>query len=139
MKNGYGTFLGGKNKTLAHRFAYEDQIGKIDDNLFILHSCDNRACVRPDHLRPGTAAENTADMFARKRDRYTLYPELRSRVPRGLQHGNNRFTLEMAREVIRLRSEGWGYRSLALYAGVSETSIQRLVNRQTYLSRLVSS
>lgn len=58
MPNGYGRFgLDGK-MPLAHRVAYELEVGEIPVGLQIDHLCRNRGCVRPDHLEPVTQAEN---------------------------------------------------------------------------------
>jgi hypothetical protein len=54
-------------KVLAHRFVYEHHHGRIPDGGLILHSCDNPACVNPDHLRLGDHKENVADMDKRGR------------------------------------------------------------------------
>lgn len=62
---GYGIVLG----KLAHRVEYERAKGHIKPGLVLLHGCDNPPCVNPAHLRPGTRAENTADMYAKKRAR----------------------------------------------------------------------
>lgn len=41
--------------------------GPIQAGLWVLHKCDVRHCVRPDHLFLGTAAENTTDMMRKGR------------------------------------------------------------------------
>lgn len=65
---GYGVvFVRGRGMVRAHRVAWALLRGPIDAGLYLLHSCDNRACVNPDHMRPGTHDENMAEMVARGR------------------------------------------------------------------------
>lgn len=56
---GYGNIGNGKGSTsLVHRVAYEDRNGPIPDGLTIDHTCNNKLCVRPDHLEAVTRTEN---------------------------------------------------------------------------------
>lgn len=53
---------------LAHRLAYALANGPIPPEAILRHICDVPACVRPDHLVPGTHEENMRDRKTRKRD-----------------------------------------------------------------------
>jgi hypothetical protein len=67
----YGVIGVGGKVLRAHRVAYElanGGLGVLGD-LDALHTCDNPPCIRPDHLKPGTPADNSADMVARDRPR----------------------------------------------------------------------
>lgn len=52
----------------AHRFAWELANGTaVPDGQVVMHSCDNRRCVRPDHLNLGTVGDNNRDMLRKGR------------------------------------------------------------------------
>lgn len=59
--HGYGRFwtgmVDGKN-VAAHRFAFFYWHGPIPDGLVVDHVCNNKKCVRPEHLRAITWREN---------------------------------------------------------------------------------
>lgn len=56
---GYGVvYLDGRPQ-LAHRVAYEAQVGPIPDGYVLDHLCRVRNCVRVDHLEPVTQQQNT--------------------------------------------------------------------------------
>lgn len=84
--NGYGRFnaRGWDYSILAHRAVYQLSVGSIPDGMVIMHLCDNRLCVRPDHLRAGTQAENIRDMLSKGRGGRTG-PKPRAQCGRG--HG----------------------------------------------------
>lgn len=66
-KNGYGNFVYGKQRLIAHRASYLIHYGYLPD--VVRHSCDNPACVNPQHLLAGTQLDNIADAVERKRFR----------------------------------------------------------------------
>jgi hypothetical protein len=53
----------------AHRVVYEAMVGPIPDGALLRHKCDNRPCVRPDHLTPGDQEQNMQEMMERGRGR----------------------------------------------------------------------
>lgn len=69
----YGQFWQDGVARPAHIVAYELFVGPIPKGQLLMHMCDNRWCVNPEHLIPGTEKDNnqnTADK-GRNRNQYT--------------------------------------------------------------------
>lgn len=65
---GYGRIKMADGVMLTHRFAMEHNLGrKLSSAEWVLHSCDCPPCVNIEHLRIGTALDNSADMVERGR------------------------------------------------------------------------
>lgn len=65
--SGYGSFKTSYKSNMAHRFSWELVNGKIPNGLEILHKCDNRLCVNPNHMDIGTSKDNMRDMINKGR------------------------------------------------------------------------
>lgn len=63
--DGYGQIRVAGTMARAHRVAFELVKGAIKMNL--MHKCDNRLCVNPDHLVEGSYSDNTRDMIRKDR------------------------------------------------------------------------
>ena len=64
---GYGVFRSGDHQYKAHRVSYTLFKGEIPKGMIIMHKCDNRWCVNPEHLVCGTQRENLHDMASKGR------------------------------------------------------------------------
>ena len=70
--NGYGNMnIGGKSVLSAHRISYIIEFGEIPNGLVVMHICDNRKCVNPNHLRARSSKENAHDMLWKGRRKST--------------------------------------------------------------------
>jgi len=75
---GYPTMqLGGKTYK-HHRVVYAQSKGiavSAIAGLVVLHKCDNRLCVNPEHLVAGTQKDNVQDMLVKNRQASKLTAE----------------------------------------------------------------
>lgn len=118
---GYCHFVFGRERRYAHRVAWELAFGDIPPGLFVCHRCDNRACVRPDHLFLGTAQENTVDMYAKGR----------GNPPRGVKNGQAKLDES---DVQAIRDATESCRVVGMRFGVSPTQVNRIRNNKRWRS-----
>jgi hypothetical protein len=94
----------------AHRAAWEMVNGSIGD-LYVLHRCDNRKCVNPEHLFLGTFDENMADMV--RKDRQAL----------GTRNGHAKLTDDQVRGI---RAATGRQKAIAAEFGVTQSLISMI-------------
>jgi hypothetical protein len=66
-KTGYGRFHYQDKSCKAHRLSWMFYVGRVADDVCVLHKCDNRLCVNPDHLFLGSRKDNNLDKTAKGR------------------------------------------------------------------------
>lgn len=120
--DGYGLVTKGvKGVPRAHRYAWEQKNGPIQNGLWVLHKCDNPSCVSIDHLYLGTAKDNTQDCIRKGR----------RNTPKGSGHHNSRITEEIAR-YIKNAPKGTQQKTLAEKYMVSIATISRIIAGKTW-------
>lgn len=93
--------------------------------LWVLHKCDVRNCVNPDHLYLGTHADNMRDKKLRKRSRTTSKYGIKRHNPKL----NNRYV-----RTIRDRVKyGYTHRAVAHDFGVCRQMIGEIINNQSWV------
>lgn len=132
---GYGGFsLGRKHEgnEAAHRVSWRLAYGPIPDGMFVCHHCDNRACVRPDHLFLGTHEDNMRDMREKGRgargDRHwkRKYPWM---VKRGELSPAAKLSDADAAEIVRLYfAREATAKEIASRFGVAASTVHRLAS-----------
>jgi hypothetical protein len=67
--------------------AWQLMKGPIPQGKWVLHNCDNRLCVNPDHLFLGTHTDNMRDMHRKARGRSTIGPEEAAQIKQRRKNG----------------------------------------------------
>ena len=61
-KNGYSQIRVGSRRPTVQRAAYELFVGPIPQGMEVDHTCHNRGCVNPEHLRTVTRKQNEENL-----------------------------------------------------------------------------
>lgn len=115
--DGYGWFRLRGRAVGAHRAAFEFHVGAIPADMVVMHRCDVRWCVNPDHLRLGSQRDNIADMVAKGR----------KAVMTGDRNPNSVLNSALVTELRRRWSEGEAIRALARSLGLNRRTVGRAV------------
>lgn len=100
----------------THRLAWEFFRGIIPKGMCVLHRCDTRSCVNPDHLFLGTRIDNNADREKKGRGYYPGMP--------GEQNGRAKLKESDVAEILRRGDENW--KDLAKEYGVHHQTIWKI-------------
>lgn len=120
---GYGAFrIDPKSNSIpAHRASWKLHRGDIPSGLFVCHTCDNRACVNPDHLFLGTPSENMQDASRKGRMNW------KAGEVRALRKGEDHPASKLKKsDVLDIRSSSLLGTELADKYGVSNNTISRI-------------
>lgn len=108
----------GKMTVRAHRLSWILHNGvMIPEGNYILHSCDNKSCVNPAHLNPGTAQQNIQEAI----DHGLLV--------RGTDNPASKLTEE---DVRNIRNSSKNKTQLAKEYGVHVATIRSIICRDTW-------
>lgn len=89
-RDGYGQVILAGHTWRAHRIAWMLTYGEITSKEHVLHKCDNRSCINPDHLFLGDPKINSDDAVAKGR-------KIMSR--KGENHGRALLTEDLVRKI----------------------------------------
>jgi hypothetical protein len=126
-QKGYGQFHYNGKTTFTHRYVLEKKIGRpIFKGYMACHSCHNRACCNPEHIREGTAKENTKDMLdagrQATREKTAQYGE---------KHGLSKLTNKDVLEIRNLK-DSLSVRQIAKKFDISPSVISNIHLRKTW-------
>jgi Pectobacterium phage endonuclease len=114
---GYGQISIKRRGVLVHRLAYELATGREPGDLFVCHSCDNKACCNPAHLFLGTNGDNQRDASKK------------GLLAHGSRHPNAKLTEDDVREMRHRRDLGESQYALARAFGIGRPQVAAITNR----------
>lgn len=118
--NGYGQVTIQGKYAYAHRAAWFYTHG-IWPTMLLLHSCDNRKCVNPNHLREGTQQDNINDA------------KDRGRLAQGEANGSSKLTTTNVMVIREQFANGKSTpKELGSRFAVTSQSIRNIINRKTW-------
>ena len=94
LRHGYGQIRVGKKSLGTHRLVMMQEVGHLESWQYVCHRCDNKKCIRLDHLFVGSQTDNMRDRDVKGRN----YETQKTHCPSGHEYtAENTFTYK----------EGW--------------------------------
>lgn len=125
LRSGYGQFsITPSEKWRAHRLAWTLSVGPVPPGMFVLHTCDNRKCVNPNHLFLGNHEDNMNDKVSKGRQARGAAVNAR----KGQFSGKAKLLDSEVEEIRRARASGEKVCSIALRYGVAACSVSQICN-----------
>lgn len=114
---GYGQFRYQRIQWMTHRFALVLAGETLIKGLDVCHSCRNKHCVNPAHLRQDTKKSNAYDRIAD------------GTAPIGENCGTSKLTEE---QVLAIRASDKSQKQLAKEYNVAHQSISKIIQRKNW-------
>jgi hypothetical protein len=138
--DGYGRLRVDGRDYRAHRLSWALEHGLTREQLgdtLILHRCDQRLCVRLDHLFDGDHALNAADRDQKGRANVARGDTHGSRLhPESAQQGGEKRAKLSRDQVLEVRKRYTGLRgqktALATEYGISKTQVKNILDRTSW-------
>lgn len=120
---GYGRICINYKSIKAHRLSWKIFRHEINQKQWVLHKCDNRKCVNPDHLFLGDSKINTIDMV------------IKNRQAKGEKISNSKLTEQdviYIRKQYKFRTKGRDQIALAKLFGVNRRNIEAILKNKIW-------
>ena len=88
----------------------------------VLHKCDNRPCVNPNHLQIGTQRDNALDMANKGR----------ARGASGVKNANSKLNEDNVKIIRKEAADGVTYQTLADRFNVTRPTISCIIQGKTW-------
>lgn len=113
-RDGYGKFWYLGKQIQAHRLSYMLFVGEVGEN-WVLHKCDNRKCVNPDHLFLGSRIDNIRDMDQK-----------------GRRASKRKLNDDQVKQIRKMLDERYSQEYIAKQFSVCQAVISRIKRNVTY-------
>lgn len=104
----------------GHKVMWELVNGSVPDGKQVLHRCDTKPCINPDHLFLGTAADNAHDRDSKKRSAV------------GEKVGSSKLTVTSVIAIRRLAGKRIPRKLIGRQFGVHHETINTIVRRESW-------